>query len=411
MSPKLLATSALALTLACSSALADPRPVGLRPAAATDEEGIWEKSAEAERGARTSADINKDPALNAYVRSVTCRVAAPYCDDIRVYVMDRAVMNAQMAPNGYSEVWSGLLLRATNEAELAFVLGHETVHFTENHSIEAWRAQKTRANVVLALSAGVAIAGAAATVNASTVDVARSIQDLTNAVIDGVYLAYVASLFAFSRANETEADVLAFQHYVAAGYDPAAAAAMWENQIEETAASDFPRVRNRGSRPNVFNTHPIDSERIATLTALAAKAPKAGELGRERYRAAIRPHLAEWLNSDLRRRDFGQTLHIIDRLAIHGEDLGVLEFYRGETYRRRRKPGDDAKAVTAYLLASKQPDAPVAVWRELGDMQIKTGAVVEARASYESYLAKAVGAQDRWLVESSLKKITGTTGS
>lgn len=410
MKARAVLATVLAASLAVGPAFAEPRPVGMHPGLAGDEGGLWDESAKAERGAQHSADLNRDPALNAYVRTVTCKVAAPYCDDIRVYVMDRPVANAQMTPNGYSEVWTGLLLRSTSEAELAFVLGHETVHFIENHSIEAWRAQKTRANVMLALSAGIAIAGAAATVNTTSIDTARSIQDLTNAVIDGVYLAYVASLFAFSRANETEADVLAFDRVVAAGYDPRAAGAMWRNQIAEAAASDFARTRDRGARPNIFNSHPIDAQRAATLEGLAAKTAKTGDLGRERYRAAIRPHLAQWLKDDLRRRDYGQTLHIIDRLAASGEDAGVLEFYRGETYRRRRKDGDDARALAAYLAASTAIDAPVAVWRELGDMQMKTGARTDARAAYETYLAKAPDVQDRWIVEASLKTLTGPSG-
>ena len=53
--------------------------------------------------------------------------------------------------NGYVEVWSGLLLRAQTEDKLAFVLGHEISHFARGHSIQQWRAQKTTANVVLAL--------------------------------------------------------------------------------------------------------------------------------------------------------------------------------------------------------------------------------------------------------------------
>lgn len=408
MKLKLLLTTVLAATLAATAAPGDPRPVGVAPVIGSDEAGIWGELAKAEQSAQHSADINKDPALNAYVGGVMCKVSAPYCNDIRVYVMDRPFTNAQMGANGYSEVWSGLLLRSTSEAELAFVLGHEAGHFVENHTIEAWRAQKARANVMLAVSAGIAIVGAGATANASTIDAARSIQDLTNTLIDGVYLAYIASLFAFSRANEAEADRIGFERAVAAGYDPRATTTMWRNQIEETAMSDFPRVRARGGRSNIFNTHPIDEERVAALDAMVAKVPQTGELGRERYRAAIRPHLGAWLKDDLRRRDFGQTLHIIDRLAANREDLGVLEFYRGETYRRRRKDGDDANALKAYLAASKQPDAPVGVWRELGDMQVKAGAQADARLSYETYLAKATDAPDRWIVEASLRKIAGT---
>ena len=54
----------------------------------------------------------------------------------------------------------------------------------------------------------------------------------------------------------------------------------------------------------------------------------------------IRPFLSAWLADDLRRRDYGQTLLVIERLSSLGEDLGVLNFYRGETLRQRRSDGD-----------------------------------------------------------------------
>lgn len=411
MRSRALLAGLLASAIAVTSAVADSRPVGLRPDLATDEGGLWVDSEKAEKAAQASADINRDTGLNAYVRGVTCKVAKDHCGDIRVYVMDRPFSNAQMSPNGYSEVWSGLLLRSRNEAELAFVLGHEAGHFVENHSIEAWRAQKTRANVAMAVGMGVALIGAAAAVQAPTADAARSIQDLTSALVDAVYLAALMATFAHSRENESEADRVGLERAAAAGYDPAAGSTIWRERMAEAAASDFPKVRQRGARANIFNTHPIDADRVAALETLAAKMKPGGDLGRERYRAAIRPYLGAWLKDDLRRRDYGQTLHIIDRLAADGEDLGVLDFYRGETYRRRRKDGDEIRAAAAYLAASKAADAPVAVWRELGDMQVKTGAPAEARASYETYLAKAPTAPDRWIVEASLKKLMGTTGT
>lgn len=396
---------ALAAALSAAQPAAAQRAAGLRPDVASVEGGMWAQMDGAERAARTRADLNTDPALNAYVREVMCKVAAGYCGDLRVYVMDRPFMNASMAPNGYSEVWSGLLLRATDEAEFAYVLGHEVSHFTENHSIEEHQARKTRANVGMALTVVVAVAGAASAAGAATASEAQSIMDATGNMIDLIYLGQVAALFRFSREQEAEADLLGQKLAVAAGYDPAAAAQSWRGLVSETAASDFKRVRESETSSSVFSSHPLSGDRIAALDAQGRTLKSGGERGRARHRAAIRPHLAVWLRDDLRRRDFGKTLVIIDRLAADGEDLGVLNYYRGEAYRMRRGEGDLARARDAYLASTVQPDAPTAVWRELGDIRRRDADLAGAKVAYETYLAKAPQAEDAWLVQDSLSSL------
>ena len=59
-----------------------------------------------------------DPVLEGYLQGVTCRLAREYCSQIRVYVMDVPHFNASMSPNGYMEIWTGLLLRVENEGFL-----------------------------------------------------------------------------------------------------------------------------------------------------------------------------------------------------------------------------------------------------------------------------------------------------
>lgn len=373
---------------------------------ASDEGGLWAVSDKAESVARQSAELDRDPALNAYVREVACKVARDHCADIRVYVMDRPFFNASMAPNGYTEVWSGTLLRAADEAELAFILGHEISHFDRNHSITAWRRKKSTSNAMMVLSAGVAVVGVAAASGAQTYDGASSILDATRSLIDVVYLAGMSSLFAYDRANELEADRLGLGRAAQAGYTSRAADATWRARMAETQASDFKRVRASGARTNIFASHPVDAERLQALQDDLKAVPDTGETGRARYRAAIRPHLSSWLRDDLRRRDFGQTLHLIGRLSTDGEDLGVLNFYRGEAYRQRRGDGDLASARDAYLAAAAYPDAPVAVWRELGDLRRKENDGAGAKAAYDSYLAKAPDAEDAWIVRDSLNSLT-----
>lgn len=411
----LWAAALVAMTVmpAQAAAPAGLRTPGLRPDPSSAEAGMWGESDREEAHVRTSAELDKDPALTAYVRGVVCKIAPDYCGELRVYVLDRPFLNATTAPNGYVEVWSGLMIRAQTEDELAYVLAHEVSHFARNHSIERYRMMKTTANVVLALQVGVtlgaavAMSGAANSGAPNAADSIDSISRTAQSLNDLIYLAGMARYYGFSRENETEADALGYGRAVAAGYDRAAGAELWTDVVAETKASDFPTVRKSEARASVFNTHPITSERIAALASLGG-APGDGPdpSARRRYRAVIRSHLAPWLKDELRRRDFGETLHLIDRLAEEGEDLGVLEFYRGETHRLRRQDGDAVAAVTAYRAATTYSDAPPAAWRELGDALRKQGDRPGAAQALQAYLDHAPNAADRWLAEASLKSLT-----
>jgi Zn-dependent protease with chaperone function len=386
-------------------AQATPRPPGQTPQPDSAEAGLWELMAKAEKEAQRSAELNTDPVLNAYVRGVTCKVAPEYCKELRIYVMDRPFVNASMAPNGYGEVWSGILLRAEDEAGLAFVLGHEVSHYAENHSAEALQAHKNRSNLALAVSIGVAVAGVAAASQVGPYGDPRAIMDATGNLIDAIYLGSISAYFRFSRENESEADVQGIHRSAAAGYRPIAAPESWRVIMSENTASDFERVRKRDARLGIFDSHPLNTDRVKVLEAEAAKLSKDGDSGRDRLRAAIRPHLGRWLKDDLRRRDFGQTLYILDRLALSGDDLGVINFYRGEAYRLRRGPLDLQSAQSAYTAAAALPDAPVAVWRELGDMRRRSADSAGALLAYETYLAKAPTAEDAWLVQDSIQSL------
>jgi predicted Zn-dependent protease len=253
-------------------------------------------------------------------------------------------------------------------------------------------------------SVAVAVVGAAAAVNSP--GSAGSIADATRVATDAIYLGTIASLFGFSRENEAQADLIGFDHAVAAGYDPHAGHALWSNLVAETRASDDPDVRRRDARASIFASHPLSTDRLQALQARAdAHQGSAGETQRLRYRAMIRPFLNRWLRAELRRRDFGETLNVLDRLASHGEDLGVIEYYRGEVFRLRRGDGDRAQAKTHYANAIAQADAPAAAWRELGDLELRDGAETTAAQHFATYLERAPDAEDRALIEARLAQL------
>ena len=387
------AVSLLALVPAANAQVRAP---GEPPQPETAEAGLWQMLQEAEVQARRRSDRNNDPALNAYVSGLACKIAASHCGDIRVYVMDRPVFNAAAGANGYVEVWSGLLLRAETEDEVAFALGHEIAHFLEEHSYEALRRQKIVSNTLMVVSLGVGAAGMYYQVDIS-------------GVIDAAYLAGISSFFSYSQSQESQADELGLKIADDVGFNPAAGPAIWMNLQAENRESSFRRVRNADASASVFRTHPLTETRVQTLSEQAEVLGAQGteREDRVRYRAIIRPYLAEWIEDEHRHRDFGRLLHLLDRLGKDGEDLGLLNYHKAEVYRRRREEGDDVLGLAAYRAAVAYPDVPVAAFRELGDLEIRAGNKMAARDALNKYRELAPDADDLWIIEDQLARLEG----
>lgn len=378
--PGVLAAFALLGLAACQSIDAGTRTAGQVPDIETDEAGLWLVMERREAEMQRSPRLVADPALNAYVGEVMCAVSGPFCTELRIQVIDQPHFNAMMAPNGYSEVWTGLLLRAANEDQLAFVLGHEAAHFTANHSLERWRLARRSSTIALAFSIGVAAGG---------------IPELA----DYSQHAAFASIFGFSRENEHEADATGLRYQAGAGYDARAGAAIWRLLEAERTASSIEAVRERGARAAIFSTHPLTSERIEALDALAAGTPMHAEAREDRHARAIAPHLHPWLYREVRRGDPGQSLFLIERLAERGHAPGVLDFHRGEIYRLRGEEGDADRALEAYERASARAEAPAETFRQLGLARRAAGDADGARAAFIAYLDRAPDAPDRALIE------------
>ncbi|MCR6658340.1 MAG: M48 family metallopeptidase [Asticcacaulis sp.] len=392
---------------------------GARPDPKSLEGGIWADSAKAERLAKTSGERDTDPALEAYISGVEAGVAGPFAGDIRMYVMDRPFFNASVSPNGYGEVWSGLLLRCETEDELAFVLGHETGHFRHSHGLKRYQEVKSGSNaaMVAMLVIGVAAAAsAAASTPAGTTY--RPVGGYSGTLIDLTYLGTIAVLMGYSRDTEAQADAYGLIYENKAGYFTGSGAALWTRMIEETQASDYEKVRRLPTRTNVFGSHPLESDRITLLNALdrqlhggalASQDVAEAKAARAAYRAHVRPYLGRWLKDDLRRQDYGQTLYLIDHLSVDGEDAGLLNFYRGEALRLRGHTDDLPQALAAYKAALKSPDAPVETWRQLGDVYRHAGQTTEAQDAYRAYLAAAPTASDAWMIQDEIDTIAKTT--
>ena len=378
----LLACASCATPRGSPGALPDIQP-GQRPSLQSDEAGLWMQMDRVEASLRTSGQLLTDPNLNGYVRGIVCRLAGPYCSDIRIYIVETPHFNASMAPNGTMQVWTGLLLRAQNEAQLAYVLGHEIGHYLRRHSLQIWRDLRTKSDSLVFLQVLTAAAGAGYA------------GDLTQLIALG-------SLYAFSRDNEREADDVGFELMTKAGYDPQEAPRIWEGLMKEQAASQ------KGKPFIFFATHPSTEERIKTLKIRARRATVGMQgpvVGKERLLAAIRPFRSALLRDELRRREFAETQVLLDRLFDNGAGPGELYYFQGELFRLRGDKGDETKAIAAYQKALGLSDAPVETHRALGLLWSRIGDKAQARSAWERYLQARPEAEDREMIRTYLRQL------
>lgn len=342
-----------------------------RPAADTDEGGLWGLMDREEMRLKRSPLTIRDKQLQAYLSDLVCRLSDGHCPDIRVHPVRVPHFNALMAPNGMMLVWSGLLLRVENEAQLAAILGHELGHYLERHTVEQLRAQKDTA----VLSTMVGMIGGVGT------------------FLGQIGLA--ANLMAFSREHESRADRMGMRLMRHAGYDGREAAAVWDNLLEELKVTGG---KDAGKKGDIFDTHPITAGRRDELLQLAGTA--GGDLGAERYRQAIAPFRLGWLRDEVKRGQYEESLVLFGRmLKKEPQDADVL-FARGEVYRLRDDGGDTEKALADLARATRSARVAPEAFRSLGLVHQQRNDKPAALQAFQAYLDKSPQAADAELVRS-----------
>ena len=348
-----------------------------------DEIGMWQQMARVEEEIAGSNLLIKDPALNSYLQGLIGKVGGPAAKDMRIYLARIPEFNAVMVPTGFAVVFSGLLLRMRNEAQLAGVIAHESGHFLRKHQIRQWRDMRTKSDVFAVLAMGAGVAGGAAGVY--TGDLARLAE-----------LGTILSLFRYNRTLEAEADAMGVRLLADAGYAPTAMAETWDQLIRELDASAKYRRKKRDRGYSLFSTHPAPESRMADLRRSAAEVTIPGRAyddGRARYLSAIAPIRRMLLDDQVKLNDPGASQTIVETLAIDGWN-GLLRFHEAEIWRLRNRAGDDARAAQGYAVAVAYPDAPPDAWRWHGVMLQKAGRVGESKAAYARYLMMAPDAPD-----------------
>ncbi|WP_439547480.1 M48 family metalloprotease [Sandarakinorhabdus sp.] len=204
-----------------------------------------------------------------YVRSVGQKIAVQSGggarpQDYTVTLLNSNVNNAFAVPGGYVYITRQLLALMNDEAELAFIMGHEVAHVAARHGQK--RQNRSALSGILA-----GLAGA-----------------VTGSDLIGRGAGIVAGLttLGYSREQERQADSLGVRYLTSAGYDPLGSVDSLAALGAQTALEA--RLKGQGgAEPSQWlSTHPANAERVERIRKEAQAAlPNAG--GRAHNRDAF----------------------------------------------------------------------------------------------------------------------------
>jgi len=346
-----------------------------RPALDSEEGGLWALMDREEARLRRSSQVLRDSRLQAYLYDMVCRLVGDSCADIRVHVVRTPLFNATMAPNGMMQIWTGLLLRVDNEAQLAAVMGHEIAHYLERHSLERLRDMKSRA----ALGQFMGLFGGVGTL---------------------AQLGVLSGAYAFSREHESRADELGMHMLKRAGYRAQEAAQVWANLLGELQIRGGADV---GQRSPMMASHPPVATRRDDLLKLAGD--DTGERRAEALAQVLAAHRLDWIHDEIRRAQHDESLVLFGRLVRSQPGDAQAWYARGESYRQRARPEDLALAQQDLQQAVATGEAPAVAHRALGLLHQQQNRKPQAIAAFTQYLALSPQAPDSALVRSYLTEL------
>jgi predicted Zn-dependent protease len=198
--------------------------------------------------------IDNDPVVLKRVRTITGRLITqaiieyPYTNawewSVKV-IDDPEMVNAWCMAGGKMAIYTGLLEKVKpTDDELAQVMGHEIAHALANHTAE---------KMSIALASQVGMIGLAFIVSDSK---------YSGAAMTGATLAATLAIqLPNSRTAEEEADQMGIELAAKAGYNPDAAATLWQKMAKVGG----------GNTVEFLSTHPSPGNRQQTLRQLAPK--------------------------------------------------------------------------------------------------------------------------------------------
>jgi predicted Zn-dependent protease len=202
----------------------------------------------------------RDERLKAYLKDIVLRIhAVSHRPNLPVdfAIQNSSIPNAWAIP-GHVVITRGLLAGLENEAEFAFVMGHEMGHVAARHSA-------SQMTYGMLQQIGLGAAG-----------VALGSSEYAGLAMNVGAIGSTLLLLKYSRSDELEADELGIQYMSKLGYDPTNA--IDAHKRLEKLSRDYAQSVGKNSAEGGFfqellSTHPRTSVRIDEIKAMIRRIP------------------------------------------------------------------------------------------------------------------------------------------
>jgi predicted Zn-dependent protease len=292
----------------------------------------------------------EDPLISDFFKDMGFRLASNSDRPDKAFtfvVLNQPVVNAFAAPGGVIALYTGLILAADDQNEIAGVLAHEIAHITQLHLYRSFENQKAMTIPIALAMLGLVLAGGG------------SGEAIQGALIGGQAATEQARIY-FTRQNEYEADRIGISTLSRAGYDPAGMGEFFEKMGRIT------RAMGEGP-PEYLRTHPVSVSRIAEADNRAASMPKPQpDDGKDFYLVQARLRALSEKSPDAALDWFE---HRMDRADISQAESDAL-FYGSAIARQRKGEYDVARELLQNLL---DRDQHVMYELQLADLDLESG--------------------------------------
>jgi len=299
--------------------------------------------------------IVEDPLISAYFEDMGFRLAAQSDRPDKPFtfvIINQDVVNAFAAPGGVIALFTGLILAADDEHEVAGVLAHEIAHITQQHLYRAMEKQQAMTIPLALAMLGLVLLGGGS---------GEAIQG----ALMGAQAASMQAQINYTRQNETEADRIGIQTLSRAGYNPIGMVEFFEKMGRLT------RAGGEGP-PEYLRTHPVSVSRVTEaknrVENMPVPEPTDGRnfyLAQARLRALIEEYpdtALEFFNHRLKRADTNQA-------------ESDAMFYGSAIALQRKGDFGEARKLLESLMAR---DQHMAFELQLADLDLDSGHEKEA---------------------------------
>jgi len=316
-----------------------------------EEKKLWDVAEETFAELVEADEFLEDATVDAYLAEVVGEIWVQLPEPapaIRVLVTLSADRNAYAWPNGFILISSGLLAALENEAQLAYLIGHEIAHVLKRHSLQAERYEA-----------------------------------LTGSHVDRMKL---------SKKVEGEADRIGFEIFVLAGYAPIESIRMMRH-LDDGSEAPVDRVR-------AWESHADLDQRIEVLKRAIRLEPETDtRIEAERFLRVIDEIRLGVVELEIEAEHYDAARERIDEHLQRVPGSGRAHYLRAEITRRVSSEGKRDAAVRqdyerAIELAPEEADA----LRALGLLLRGTDEQAESDAFLARYLEARPDAVDRKLI-------------